>query len=49
MLAHVWLTRSAAGGFDRVKPVLEQLDKLLSPAERARAKQLLEQPVAPAH
>jgi hypothetical protein len=32
-----------------VKPVLEQLDKLLSPAERARSKQLLEQPAAPAH
>jgi hypothetical protein len=41
--AHAWLTRSAAGGFDRVKPVLEQLEKVLSPAERARSKQLVEQ------
>ena len=35
VLADVWLTRSAAGGFDKVKPVLDQLDKRL--ARRARA------------
>jgi hypothetical protein len=46
VLAHVWLTRSADGGFERVKPMLAQLDTLLSPTERARAKQLLEQPLA---
>lgn len=46
--AHAWLTRSVAGGFERVKPVLAQLEKALSPSERARSKRLVEQ-VAAAH
>ena len=44
--AHVWLTRSVAGGFEDAKPVLAQLEKTLSPSQRARSKQLVEQAAA---
>jgi TPR repeat protein len=44
--AHAWLTRGVAGGFERAKPVLAQLEKSLSPSERARSKRLVEQAAA---